>query len=519
MARFASLLAAGVAAAVTLSVSPAYAAAPPTPVTGLAPAPASGQVTLTWTNPADADFGGVLVRWAPDAAPATTAEGTEAYAGTGTTVTVTGLTNGTTYGFSVFTRNTADEFSAPVSVTAVPVPPVVTAMTAASTTPVTVAYGAKTVLKAVLKRSDTGAAVSGALVEVHRRRATDDAYSLVYRVRTNASGVAAYTTGSLLLNARWYLKYAGSPQLATSKAPLQTLVAPKIAIGMATNTVEQNVAATVRALVSPSHAGRRVALQHYYDGAWHHVAYHTLTSSSRTSYAIKWSTIGTRYYRIVLGAHADHTTAKTTVFGVKTIARTLRAGMSGADVTEAQKRLAALKYDVGTISGAFGYDTVHATMAFQKVNGLKVNGTIDAATRSKMKAPVRPRLRYSRSGAWVEADLTKQVLYYVSGGVVARILDISSGNNQLFTVDGETQRATTPTGSFRVFHRIDGKRESRLGTLWRPAYFASGGYAIHGSGFVPAYPDSHGCIRITNPAMDRLFAKLVIGLPVFVYKS
>lgn len=519
MARvLASLLAAGVAAAVSVSGAPAYAAAPPTSVTGLAADPKNGQVTLSWTNPADADFAGVTVVFKAGALPATLTDGTAAYAGTAQSATVTGLVNGTTYGFSVFTRNTAEEASAPASVEASPVPGAATVLQA-SGAPITVAYNRTTTLKGTLKVAGTGVAVANAVVDVYRRQAGQASYHLVYRVRTNDAGVAAYKTLGLLKNTRWKLRYTGDPSLGASEALYSTLVAPRVTIGLSSSVVEQNVAATVRALVAPSHAGRRVALQRYYDGAWHHVAFRTLSSTSRMSVPVKHATVGARYYRVFMSAHDDHTTGKSAVFGIKVVARTLRAGMSGADVTAVQKRLAALRYDVPSANGYFGYDTVHATMAFQKVNGLRVTGAVDATTRAKLSAPVKPRLRYARSGNWVEADLTKQVLYYVRDGVVFRILDISSGNNQLFTVDGETQRATTPTGSFRIFHRIDGLRVSRLGSLWKPAYFASGGYAIHGSGFVPAYPDSHGCIRITNPAMDRLFPMLTIGLPVFVYKS
>jgi lipoprotein-anchoring transpeptidase ErfK/SrfK len=36
---------------------------------------------------------------------------------------------------------------------------------------------------------------------------------------------------------------------------------------------------------------------------------------------------------------------------------------------------------------------------------------------------------------------------------------------------------------------------------------------------VPFYPASHGCVRITNSAMNRLFSMLTIGMRVYVYRS
>jgi lipoprotein-anchoring transpeptidase ErfK/SrfK len=109
------------------------------------------------------------------------------------------------------------------------------------------------------------------------------------------------------------------------------------------------------------------------------------------------------------------------------------------------------------------------------------------------------------------------VLYFSRDGVVQRILPVSSGNNALYTVDGITSRAVTPVGSFRVQRKINGVRVSRLGQLYQPAYFA-GGYAIHGSPSVPGLPASHGCIRVTRPAMARLFPLLPVGTPVWVYR-
>jgi lipoprotein-anchoring transpeptidase ErfK/SrfK len=516
MARvLASFLAACAATATFAVAAPARAATPPPPVTGLAADPASGRVTLTWTTPEGVDA--VVVRYAETTAPATHTEGTLGYEGTGTTATVSGLTNGTPYGFAVFTRSAGDHSGA---VTVTTTPAKTPTVLQAAGLPVTVLYNRSTTLHGTLKDVETGAGLPGKPVQVWRRQYGETTYRKVWTVTTNASGVASYTTLGLLTNARWYLAFPGDAEHSGSLgANTPVSVAPRVAHALSSSVVEQNVPATVRVRVYPGHAGRSVALQVFRDRAWRHVAYRTLSSESTASFRIVSSTVGTRYFRVLMSAHADHTTGKTATFGVKVVARTLRQGMSGSDVLAVEKRLASLRYDVGAVDGYYDYDTTHAAMAFQKVQRMRVTGAVDATTRAKLSAPVKPRLRYSRSGAWVEADLTKQVLYYARDGVVVRILDISSGSGELFTVDGETQRATTPTGSFRIFHKIDGLRVSRLGELWRPAYFASGGYAIHGSGFVPAWPDSHGCIRITNPAMNRLFSMLTIGLPVYVYRS
>ena len=101
--------------------------------------------------------------------------------------------------------------------------------------------------------------------------------------------------------------------------------------------------------------------------------------------------------------------------------------------------------------------------------------------------------------------------------MLRRILDVSTGSGKLYEQDGVTHRAVTPLGSFAITRKInDPAHKSPLGILYRPAYFY-GGYAVHGSSSVPTYPASHGCVRITDPAMDRLYDLLVVGTPVTVF--
>ena len=54
--------------------------------------------------------------------------------------------------------------------------------------------------------------------------------------------------------------------------------------------------------------------------------------------------------------------------------------------------------------------------------------------------------------------------------------------------------------------------------MYRPNYF-DGGYAVHGMTSVPAYPASHGCVRMTVPTMDRMWSSLWVGMPVAIYRS
>jgi peptidoglycan hydrolase-like protein with peptidoglycan-binding domain len=196
----------------------------------------------------------------------------------------------------------------------------------------------------------------------------------------------------------------------------------------------------------------------------------------------------------------------------------LSSGSEGPAVQALQRRLAELGYQVHEVDGQFGAETHHAVVAFQKVNRLGRDGVVGPVTRRALERPRIPQPRSRKAGFHVEADLTMQVVYPVKDGKIQEILDASSGSGQNYTVDGDVRVAVTPLGDFQIQRKIDAWRKSDLGLLYRPAYF-TGGYALHGSYSVPAFPASHGCIRITIAAMDRLFARLPVGTPMLVYRS
>jgi peptidoglycan hydrolase-like protein with peptidoglycan-binding domain len=186
---------------------------------------------------------------------------------------------------------------------------------------------------------------------------------------------------------------------------------------------------------------------------------------------------------------------------------TLRYGSTGAAVVTLQTSLKALHYDVGSVDGVFGYSTLHGLYAFQKVQRIGVDGVVGPITWAKLASPYRPKPRHTLTAAAVEVNLSLRVVYVTKGGQVTRILDASPGKPSTPTV----------TGSFRIYRRINAWHRSPLGLLYRPNFFY-GGYALHGSSSVPTYAASHGCVRVTVPAMDRLWSQLSIGERFYVYR-
>lgn len=96
-------------------VDPGTDTTPPGVITGLNLTAGDKQVIMTWSNPGDADFAGVVIRRSTTAAPATEADGDEVYDGYTINYADNGLTNGTLYYYSIFTKDWIPNFSAAVS--------------------------------------------------------------------------------------------------------------------------------------------------------------------------------------------------------------------------------------------------------------------------------------------------------------------------------------------------------------------------------------------------------------------
>lgn len=181
-----------------------------------------------------------------------------------------------------------------------------------------------------------------------------------------------------------------------------------------------------------------------------------------------------------------------------------------------EQRLVDLRYDPGTVDGTFDWATHYAVMAFQKVQELPRSGratsdVMDLLTRVGAPGPMLPDGGATR----VEVDLKRQHLQLYVNGQLERVLAISTGSGKRYCVDGDCARAVTPGGSFKISRRITGWRTSRLGRLYNPLYF-NGGIAIHGAPSVPAYPASHGCVRIPMHSARWFPDTVPNGTPVYV---
>ncbi|CAN5735726.1 L,D-transpeptidase family protein [soil metagenome] len=199
---------------------------------------------------------------------------------------------------------------------------------------------------------------------------------------------------------------------------------------------------------------------------------------------------------------------------------------NGSDTANIQQRLLELGFCVSEVDGPYGLTTSQAVMAFQKYVGLETSARVDQATADALSnARLRAHGR-ADAGTLVEIDKDRQLIFFVQDGRTMWVCNTSTGNGQEYTepdknTPGEeiSGVATTPNGLHAVNReRAEGWWEGDLGQIYRPKYFV-GGVAIHGSNSIPNYPASHGCVRVSVPAMDFIWDSnlMPLGLPVWVH--
>jgi peptidoglycan hydrolase-like protein with peptidoglycan-binding domain len=204
-------------------------------------------------------------------------------------------------------------------------------------------------------------------------------------------------------------------------------------------------------------------------------------------------------------------------------------GTSDGDETRrAQQRLLDLGFWLSEADGDYGLTTRQAVMAFQKYHGLTTDGVLGGETaRLLSDTTVRPVAR-ADAGTLVEVDKDLQLLFFVIDGRVEWVLNTSTGseipyrtpnkNNPEVWEEGDS---VTRNGLHDVYRqRAEGWWEGDLGEIYRPKYF-SGGIAVHGSNHIPDYPASHGCVRVSVPAMDWIWESELMPLdsPVWVHEG
>ena len=181
--------------------------------------------------------------------------------------------------------------------------------------------------------------------------------------------------------------------------------------------------------------------------------------------------------------------------------------MIGPDVLEIQTLMAAHGLDPGPLDGIFGPLTKQALRQFQKTHGLKDDGITGPDT-----------WRALTRGYDYDLAATAAVLPKIHVHVDTRILTMT-GNGTITAYPVAVGKPSTPSpvGEWKVvFKSMNpggpfGVRWMRLSVPW-------GGYGIHGTNNPNSIGRavSHGCIRLYNEDVVRLYDLTPVGTPVSI---
>jgi lipoprotein-anchoring transpeptidase ErfK/SrfK len=182
--------------------------------------------------------------------------------------------------------------------------------------------------------------------------------------------------------------------------------------------------------------------------------------------------------------------------------------VAGPSVRELQELLSDLGFAArGNATGVEDERTGVAVLGFEKWARLPRDGRLDPQTASALMRAARPQaVQRLGKGRRVEVLLDRQLALLIEDDRVRRAVHISTG-----------AYGRTPVGSFRVF-RKELMSWSVPFSVWMPwaSYFV-GGIAFHQYPSVPAYPASHGCVRVNRFDAPLLFGFAAQGTPVRVF--
>ena len=189
--------------------------------------------------------------------------------------------------------------------------------------------------------------------------------------------------------------------------------------------------------------------------------------------------------------------------------RPVGSASRSASARRIQQRLAELRYlPARAVDGVYGYRTTQAVTAFQAWEGLDRDGVVGPITQAALDSASRPHPT-ARSGPAnrIEIYRDKGVALLVSRNRMTRAIHISAG----------TSTNPTPSGTYSVF-----RKELRSWSVpfqtWLPyASYFNAGIALHGYPDVPAYPASHGCVRVPEPEQKVMYRFAEIGRAVVVF--
>jgi P pilus assembly chaperone PapD len=302
--RLCSAVFATIALAVTAMVAGPATAAVPGPPTSVTTRAGDQLAEVTWhaPTPDDPTITGYVVTTSPADTPPVTVDPTAR------TATITGLTNGTAYTFTVAATNPdgtgpPSDPSPPIT----PVPPAATTLTVAAG-PTSVLYGGTVQLSGRLQQTTTETGIAGETVIVERRPKGTATWTALTTVTTASDGTLD-PTQAVTPNAHtdYRLRHPATPFYAASTSPIAAVrVGVRLTARLNRTSMALGRTATISGQVAPAHRGQQIRLQLKRGRTWHTAQKKTLPASGRYSFGLRPQSTGTSWWRIYKASDTDH---------------------------------------------------------------------------------------------------------------------------------------------------------------------------------------------------------------------
>ncbi|MGI9117678.1 MAG: L,D-transpeptidase family protein [Gaiellales bacterium] len=185
-------------------------------------------------------------------------------------------------------------------------------------------------------------------------------------------------------------------------------------------------------------------------------------------------------------------------------------GDKGPGVRDLQQNLARLGFMNATwVSGDYDYATWQAVTALQGYSRIDRTGDANAETIATLMRAERPVAMHPDMGRHIEVDISRQIVLLVNGdGSVRRVIHTSTGATD-----------NTPDGQFTISRKERMSWDYKF-KIWLPyASYFKDGFALHEYPDVPAYPASHGCVRIASTDSPYVWDFATMGTTVVLYHS
>lgn len=210
-----------------------------------------------------------------------------------------------------------------------------------------------------------------------------------------------------------------------------------------------------------------------------------------------------------------------------------RAASADPKVKQAQEILSGFGIPTGAVDGYWGPETARGVCAFRRIAGIGTSrDPLDTKTLNTLVSYDRkyrylrdiPAADYLGKHTYLVAQQTCQTIFYVEDNHYRRVFPTSTGVSGHRTPNGHYSLGSTLKGWYCSTLYPEGCRNhtegffasvSPYGNMYNPRQVV-GDIFVHGSMSVPAYPASHGCVRLVVNDADWMYWHIPNYTPLFI---